>query len=76
MPCGEKRADETACGWLRAWREAAVASEDTHDCGARTEDNHQNLSEGCLSPGRHSSPGTPKYQDVCTSVGREFGLIG
>jgi hypothetical protein len=68
---GEKRADVTACGWLRAWKEAAVASEETHYCGARLNE----LRTGCLSPGRHSSPGTAKYQDVCASVGREFGLI-
>jgi len=28
--CGELRADVTACGWLRAWKEAAVASEETN----------------------------------------------
>jgi hypothetical protein len=32
---GENRADVTACGWLRAWKDAAVASEETHYCGAR-----------------------------------------
>jgi hypothetical protein len=75
--CGEKRADVTACGWLRAWNETAVAFEETHYCGDRLselKDNHENPSEGCPSPGRNSSPGTPKYQDVCASGSREFGV--